>query len=99
MRIFKNHEDVMNRSIIEVQGQILVVSQFTLHASIKKGNRPSFVRSANTETAKPLYDDFLEKLWSISNLPIKSGVFGADMEIKSINDGPITINIDSKNKE
>ena len=99
MRIFKDHEDVMNRSIIEIQGQILVVSQFTLHASIKKGNRPSYIRSANTETAKPLYDDFLEKLWRISNLPIKSGVFGADMKIKSINDGPITINIDSKNKE
>tara|TARA_B110000444_G_scaffold244930_1_gene264850 strand:- start:2996 stop:3448 length:453 start_codon:yes stop_codon:yes gene_type:complete len=99
MRIFNDHEDVMNRSIIEVQGQILVVSQFTLFASTKKGNRPSYMRSANNETAKPLYNDFLEKLWTISNLPIKSGIFGADMEIKSINEGPITIYIDSKNKE
>ena len=99
MRLFEDHEGVMNRSIMERGGQFLVISQFTLHAATKKGNRPSYFRAAHPRISKPLYEDFLDQLWNASDLPVKSGVFGADMKVALINDGPITITMDSKNKE
>ncbi len=99
MRLFEDHEGVMNRSIMECGGQFLVISQFTLHAATKKGNRPSYFRAAHPRISKPLYEDFLDQLWNASDLPVKSGVFGADMKVALINDGPITITMDSKNKE
>jgi D-tyrosyl-tRNA(Tyr) deacylase len=89
----------MNRSVQETQGEILVVSQFTLHASTKKGNRPSFVKSARPETAIPLYKLFLEQLGRDAGNAVQSGEFGADMQVRILNDGPVTIVIDSKNKE
>ena len=99
LRIFSDTEDKMNLSIQEVQGEILVVSQFTLHAQTKKGNRPSFIRAAKPDVAIPLYEMFLEKLKQISGLRISAGVFGADMQLTLTNDGPVTIIIDSKQKE
>jgi D-aminoacyl-tRNA deacylase len=99
MRLFEDHEGVMNRSVMELEGQILVISQFTLHAATKKGNRPSYFRAAHPRTSKPLYEDFLDQLWHASNLSVKSGEFGADMQVALINDGPVTITMDSKNKE
>ena len=99
MRLFPDSEGVMNRSIVEVNGEFLVVSQFTLHASTKKGNRPSYIRAARPEIAEPLYERFIEQLWHTSNLPVKAGIFGADMKVHLVNDGPVTIWINSKNKE
>ncbi|MEI6695502.1 MAG: D-aminoacyl-tRNA deacylase [Bacteroidota bacterium] len=99
LRIFNDKEDVMNLSILEMGGEILVVSQFTLHASTQKGNRPSYIKAARPETAIPLYEKFITQLEKLIGKPIKTGVFGADMKISLINDGPVTILIDSKNKE
>ena len=99
MRLFPDSDGVMNRSIVEENGEFLVVSQFTLHASTKKGNRPSYIRAARPEIAEPLYERFTEQLWHTSNLPVKAGIFGADMKVHLVNDGPVTIWIDSKNKE
>ncbi len=99
MRIFPDVDGVMNRSIQEEQGEFLVISQFTLHASTKKGNRPSYIKAAKPEIAIPLYEYFLEKLWMESNRPVKAGEFGADMKVSLINNGPVTIFIDSKRKE
>ena len=99
MRIFNDSEGVMNESIIDHHGSFLVVSQFTLHAATKKGNRPSYYRAAKAQHAEHLYEYFMERLWMESNLPVKSGKFGADMKVHLINDGPVTIWIDSKNKE
>ena len=99
MRIFQDTEDKMNLSLKDVDGQILLVSQFTLHASTKKGNRPSFIRAARPDQAIPLYEYFKEYLSSISGKPIMTGIFGADMKVSLVNDGPVTIIIDSKNKE
>jgi D-tyrosyl-tRNA(Tyr) deacylase len=99
MRLFPDCDGVMNRSIVDANGEFLVVSQFTLHASTKKGNRPSYIRSARPEIAEPLYELFLEQLWHTSSLPVKSGVFGADMKVHLVNDGPVTIWIDSRNRE
>ena len=99
MRIYPDLEGVMNRSIEEEGGEFLVVSQFTLHASTKKGNRPSYIRASKPEHAIPLYEYFLEKLWMESNRPVKAGLFGADMKVSLINDGPVTITMDSKKKE
>ena len=99
MRLFEDQDGVMNRSVMEMEGQILVISQFTLHAATKKGNRPSYYRAAHPRTSEPLYEDFLDQLWNVSNLSVKSGEFGADMQVALINDGPVTITIDSKNKE
>lgn len=99
IRLFEDHEGVMNRSIMEAGGQILVVSQFTLHASTKKGNRPSYFKAAHPRISQPLYEDFLDQLWNASNLPVKSGVFGAYMQVALINNGPVTVTMDSQNKE
>lgn len=99
MRIFNDVEGKMNCSIQDVKGGYLVVSQFTLFASTKKGNRPSFIKAARPEKAIPLYEEFIEQLKYKSNLNVQNGEFGADMKISLINDGPVTILIDSKNRE
>ena len=99
LRIFNDENDVMNLSVQEIKGEILVISQFTLHAMVKKGNRPSYIHAARPETAVPLYESFLQILKQSSGLDIHSGVFGADMKVALVNDGPVTIFIDSKNKE
>ncbi|MBP7497734.1 MAG: D-tyrosyl-tRNA(Tyr) deacylase [Bacteroidales bacterium] len=99
IRIFNDNEGVMNLSVKEIDGEILVISQFTLHSSTRKGNRPSYIRAAKPEIAIPLYNMFLKQLETDLGKPIKSGIFGEDMKIKLINDGPVTIIIDTKNKE
>ena len=95
MRIFSDSDEKMNLSIQDIQGEFLVISQFTLLANTKKGNRPSFIKAARPEKAIPLYEYFLENLKKHSNLIVKAGVFGADMKVKLINDGPVTILIES----
>jgi len=99
LRVFSDSEGKMNLDIQQIQGEILVVSQFTLHASTKKGNRPSFIKAARPEQAIPLYEKFISDLSTLLQKPIKSGVFGADMKVTLTNDGPVTILMDSKNKE
>jgi len=99
LRIFGDADGKMNLSIKDVRGQALVVSQFTLHASTKKGNRPSYIRAARPETAIPLYERFLAELSQALGNTVKTGVFGADMQVALVNDGPVTIYMDSKNKE
>lgn len=99
MRIFGDENGQMNWDVAAVDGQILVVSQFTLHASTHKGNRPSFIKAARPEKAIPLYDYFLSELKSKVATPVETGIFGADMLISLLNDGPVTIIIDTKNKE
>ena len=99
MRIFNDKEGVMNRSVVDVDGQLLAVSQFTLTASTKKGNRPSYIRAAGHELAVPLYDKFCVRLSEIAGRPVQKGVFGADMQCALVNDGPVTIIIDSRIKE
>jgi D-tyrosyl-tRNA(Tyr) deacylase len=89
----------MNLSLLEVNGKLLVVSQFTLHASTKKGNRPSFITAARPEQAIPLYDSFIQKANILLNNSVQTGEFGADMKVGLVNDGPVTIIIDSQNKE
>jgi D-tyrosyl-tRNA(Tyr) deacylase len=97
MRIFSDENGKMNLSIQDIQGQILVISQFTLHASTRKGNRPSFIEAARPEIAIPLYENFITQL-KLSNLNIQTGIFGADMKVSLVNDGPVTIWLDSKYK-
>jgi len=97
LRIFADEEGKMNRSIIEKGGAILLISQFTLHASTKKGNRPSFIKAARPEQAIPLYEYVIQQLKQY--LRVETGMFGADMQVALINDGPVTITIDSKQKE
>ena len=99
LRIFPDDEGVMNRSLLDVGGEALVVSQFTLHASTKKGNRPSYIRAARPEQAIPLYDYFVQTLENELGRPVGTGGFGADMQVALVNDGPVTIWIDSKNRE
>lgn len=99
MRIFSDEEGKMNCSLLDVNGDLLVVSQFTLHASTKKGNRPSFITAARPEQAIPLYSYFLQKASTVLEKEVFSGEFGADMKVALVNDGPVTITMDSKNKE
>lgn len=99
LRIFSDEEGKMNNSIAEINGRFLVVSQFTLHASTKKGNRPSYIRAARPEQAIPLYEYFIHQLGTLSNTTIEKGKFGADMQVSLLNDGPVTIIIDSKSRE
>ena len=99
LRIFSDDEGKMNRSIAEINDRFLVVSQFTLHASTKKGNRPSYIRAARPEHAVPLYEYFIHQLGMLSNTTIETGKFGADMKVSLLNDGPVTILIDSKSRE
>ena len=99
LRIFGDENQLMNLSVQEVDGHILAVSQFTLHASTKKGNRPSFIKASKPEIAVPLYEAFLRQLSADLGKQVKSGEFGADMKVSLVNDGPVTIIIDTKNKE
>ena len=99
LRIFDDDNGVMNLSVIESGGEILAVSQFTLMASTKKGNRPSYIKAAKPEISIPLYEEFCSEMELAVNKPIQRGVFGADMKVRLLNDGPVTIFIDSKNKE
>src|SRR4051794_7234598 len=99
LRVFCDDAGVMNRSVVEATGEIIVVSQFTLFASTKKGNRPSYIRAAPPPVAIPLYEQFLARLTAEFGKPVQSGQFGADMQIALVNDGPVTILIDSKNRE
>jgi D-tyrosyl-tRNA(Tyr) deacylase len=99
LRIFQDEDDIMNKSITDVDGEIIVVSQFTLHAKTKKGNRPSYIKAARPEQAIPLYEQFKKDLSFAISKELQSGEFGADMKVSLINDGPVTIIIDTKNKE
>lgn len=98
LRIFNDSEGIMNLSLQQVEGELLIVSQFTLHASTKKGNRPSYIKSAKPEIAIPLYNKFIQTIDKQYSNKVKSGVFGADMKVNLLNDGPVTILIDSKDK-
>jgi D-tyrosyl-tRNA(Tyr) deacylase len=98
LRVFGDEDGVMNKSILDVKGDIIVVSQFTLHASTKKGNRPSYIKAAKPDIAIPLYERFVEQLEKDLGVKVQTGEFGADMKVALINDGPVTIIIDSKNK-
>ncbi|XOV69052.1 MAG: D-aminoacyl-tRNA deacylase [Fluviicola sp.] len=98
MRIFSDDDGKMNLSVQDVQGSMLVISQFTLHASTKKGNRPSYIKAARPEVAIPLYESFINTLMK-QNLPVATGKFGADMKVSLVNDGPVTIWIDSRDKQ
>lgn len=99
LRIFDDEQGIMNRSIMDINGEILVVSQFTLMASYKKGNRPSWIRAAGHEHAVPMYERFVSVLSQNMRKPVGTGVFGAEMQVELINDGPVTICMDTKNKE
>lgn len=99
LRIFNDQDGIMNKSIIDIKGDAMVISQFTLHAKTKKGNRPSYIQAAPPEHSKPLYENFVELLSSELSKNVVTGEFGADMQVELINDGPVTIWIDTKNKE
>ncbi len=99
LRIFPDENGVMNRDIVAVGGDFLVISQFTLHASTRKGNRPSYIKAARPETAVPLYEQFIETLANTIGRNVETGEFGAMMQVELVNDGPVTIIIDSKNRE
>ena len=99
LRIFNDENGVMNKSILDIEGEILLVSQFTLYASTKKGNRPSYIKASKPDIAIPLYEAMIEQLQKDLGKHIQTGIFGADMKVRLLNDGPVTIIIDSKNKE
>ena len=99
LRIFNDEDGVMNRSVTDVEGEILVVSQFTLWASYKKGNRPSYLRAGSHDVTIPLYERFVKEMSAQLGKPVQTGEFGADMKVELVNDGPVTICMDTKNKE
>ncbi|NBO48304.1 MAG: D-tyrosyl-tRNA(Tyr) deacylase [Chitinophagia bacterium] len=99
IRIFNDENGVMNLSVKDIGGEILAVSQFTLHASTKKGNRPSYIRASKADHAIPIYELFKQQLSDEMGKPVAAGIFGADMKVELVNDGPVTITIDTKNKE
>ncbi|MEM9834490.1 MAG: D-aminoacyl-tRNA deacylase [Bacteroidota bacterium] len=99
LRIFSDENGVMNRSLIDIGGDMLVVSQFTLHASTKKGNRPSYIKAAKPDIAIPLYEKFVQTTSNLLDKPVQTGEFGADMKVRLLNDGPVTIIIDTKDKK
>lgn len=99
LRIFSDADGVMNHSVLDTDGEIIVVSQFTLFAATKKGNRPSYIRAARPQTAIPLYEDFVQKMEGFLGKSVGTGEFGADMKVNLLNDGPVTICIDSRNRE
>ncbi len=99
LRIFADENDVMNKSVMDVKGNVIVVSQFTLHASTKKGNRPSYIKAAKPDVAVPLYEEFVKQMETDLGTAVQTGEFGADMKVELLNDGPVTIIIDTKNKE
>jgi D-tyrosyl-tRNA(Tyr) deacylase len=99
LRIFNDDNGIMNRSVLEISGEILLISQFTLHANTKKGNRPSYIKASKPEIAIPLYEKMIQQLRNDLGKNIATGIFGADMKVELLNDGPVTIIIDSKNKE
>ncbi len=99
LRIFGDENEVMNLSVKDIDGEIIVVSQFTLQASTKKGNRPSYIKAAKPEVAIPMYEKFVQKMEDELGKKVQTGIFGADMKVSLLNDGPVTIFIDSKNKE
>lgn len=99
LRIFNDHNGVMNKSLLDVDGEVLLISQFTLHASTKKGNRPSYILAAKPETAIPIYEKFIATTEQLLGKKIQTGEFGADMKVALVNDGPVTIVIDTKDKK
>jgi D-tyrosyl-tRNA(Tyr) deacylase len=99
LRIFGDENEIMNLSVKDIDGEVIVVSQFTLHASTKKGNRPSYIKASKPEVAIPLYENFVKQLEKELGKKVQTGIFGANMKILLLNDGPVTIQIDSKNKE
>ncbi|WP_318344118.1 D-aminoacyl-tRNA deacylase [Flagellimonas baculiformis] len=99
LRIFNDEHGVMNRSVLDVGGDIIVVSQFTLHAQTKKGNRPSYIKASKPDVAIPIYEAFVQKMEQDLGKKIGTGIFGADMKVELLNDGPVTITMDTKNKE
>lgn len=99
LRIFPDHQGIMNRSLLDTHGQILIVSQFTLHASTRKGNRPSWINAAPPHIALPLYQHYIDQIQATLPTQVQTGTFGADMQIRLVNDGPVTIVIDSKQRE
>ena len=99
LRIFNDENEVMNKSLLDIGGDILLISQFTLHASTKKGNRPSYIKASKPDFAIPMYEKMIAQLEQLLNKKIQTGVFGADMKVRLLNDGPVTIVIDSKNRE
>lgn len=99
LRIFSDKEDLMNFSVMDLNGETMVISQFTLHAATKKGNRPSFIKAAKPAIAIPLYEGFVKELEMVTGKRVATGSFGADMKVALVNDGPVTIIIDTKNKE
>lgn len=99
LRIFADENDIMNKSVMDVKGNVIVVSQFTLHASTKKGNRPSYIKAAKPDVAVPLYEEFVKQMQTDLGTTVQTGEFGADMKVELLNDGPVTIIIDTKNKE
>ncbi len=99
LRVFSDEEGLMNNDLAQANGEVLVISQFTLHASYKKGNRPSFIKAAKPDQAIPLYEYFVAQLSTVTGKEVKTGEFGADMKVALVNDGPVTIIMDTKNKE